>query len=113
MNQEVIQLLGISTTMFSNLDKVTYFDIPKFNDSKGVKVKVMFKLTPDQGVGYDILNVKVKRGDREFKTKTGIVNTEPLVFKLGEDFIELDSDCPVLETYLEPQEAKNLERYFE
>lgn len=111
MSQEYIQLLGI-TPVFSNLSEVTYFDLPKFNDTTGTKVKVMFKLTPDQGIGYDVLNVKVRRGDKEFKTKLGVVNNEPLVFKLGEDYIELEPEATVSE-YLTPVEAKGLVKYFD
>ena len=111
MSQEYIQLLGI-TPVFSNLTEVTYFDLPKFNDTTGIKVKVMFKLTPDQGIGYDVLNVKVRRRDKEFKTKLDIVNNEPLVFKLGEDYIELEPEATVSE-YLTPVEAKGLVKYFD
>lgn len=111
MSQEYIQLLGV-IPVFSNLTEVTYFDLPKFNDTTGTKVKVMFKFTPDQGIGYDILNVKVRRGDKEFKIKLGIVNNEPLVFKLGEDYIELEPEATVSE-YLTPVEAKGLVKYFD
>lgn len=105
-------LLAISTDVFSNLEAVTYFDLPKFQDKTGTKVKVMFKLTPDQGIGFDVLNVKVKRGDKAFKTKTGIVNNEPLVFKLGEDFIELDPEATT-DNVMTPILANDLARYFD
>nr|DAX15736.1 MAG TPA: hypothetical protein [Caudoviricetes sp.] len=106
------ELLAISTDVFSNLEKVTYFDLPKFQDKIGTKVKVMFKLTPDQGIGFDVLNVKVKRGDKAFKTETGIVNNEPLVFKLGEDFIELDPEATT-DNVMTPTLANDLARYFD
>ena len=106
------ELLAISTGVFSNLEAVTYFDLPKFQDKTGTKVKVMFKLTPDQGIGFDVLNVKVRRGDKAFKTKTGIVNTEPLVFKLGEDFIELDPEATT-DNVMTPKLASDLAKYFD
>lgn len=106
------ELLAISTDVFSNLEKVTYFDLPKFQDKTGTKIKVMFRLTPDQGIGFDVLNVKVRRGDKSFKTKTGIVNTEPLVFKLGEDFIELDPEATA-DNIQTPVIANDLARYFD
>ena len=72
----------------------------------------MFKLTPDQGIGFDVLNVKVKRGDKAFKTKTGIVNNEPLVFKLGEDFIELDPEATT-DNVMTPKLASDVAKYFD
>ena len=106
------ELLAISTDVFSNLEEITYFDLPKFQDKTGTKVKVMFKLTPDQGIGFDVLNVKVRRDDKAFKTKTGIVNTEPLVFKLGEDFIELDPEATT-DNVMTPKLANDLAKYFD
>lgn len=104
-------LVTIDTTKLANLDKVSYFDLPKMKDSNKETVKVMFKVTPDNGVGFDIINIKAKYLGKELKFKTTLPE-QYLMFSITTDEITLVDDTEPTNV-LTPVSKPELARYFD
>lgn len=103
-------LVTIDTSKLANLDKVSYFDLPKLKDPDKNTVKIMFRVVPDSGIGFDVITVKAKYLGKELKTKVAL---EEGTMTFGLDANEIarveDSTVDVLTPEIKPE----LERYFD
>lgn len=104
-------LVTIDTTKLANLDKVSYFDLPKMKDSNKETIKIMFKVAPDNGIGFDVINIKTKYLGQELKLKTAIPE-HYLMFSISANEIILVDDTEPTNV-LTPVSKPELARYFD
>lgn len=103
-------LVTIDASKLANLDKVSYFDLPKMKDCDKNTVKVMFRIVPDSGIGFDVITVKAKYANKELKTKVALEDGN-MTFSINENEIaRVEGDVTEI---LVPTYKPELERYFD
>ena len=103
-------LVTIDASKLANLDKVSYFDLPKMKDSEKNTIKVMFRVVPDSGIGFDVITVKAKYANKELKTKVALEDGI-MTFAINENEITRVED--ETSEVLVPAYKPELERYFD
>jgi hypothetical protein len=103
-------LVTIDASKLTNLDKVSYFDLPKMKDRDNNTVKIMFRVVPDSGIGFDVITVKAKYANKELKTKVALEDGT-MTFCVNEDVIARVEDDTT--DVLVPTYKPELERYFD
>lgn len=103
-------LVTIDASKLANLDKVSYFDLPKMKDRDKNTIKVMFRIVPDSGIGFDVITVKAKYASKELKTKVALEDGI-MTFGINENEIaRVEDDTTEI---LVPTFKPELERYFD
>lgn len=103
-------LVTIDASKLTNLDKVSYFDLPKLKDCNKNTIKIMFRVVPDSGIGFDVITVKAKYANKELKTKVALEDGI-MTFGINENEIaRVEDDATEI---LVPTYKPELERYFD
>ena len=103
-------LVTIDASKLTNLDKVSYFDLPKMKDCNKNTIKIMFRVVPDSGIGFDVITVKAKYASKELKTKVALEDGI-MTFGINENEIaRVEDDTTEI---LVPTYKPELEHYFD
>ena len=103
-------LVTIDASKLVNLDKVSYFDLPKMKDCNKNTIKIMFRVVPDSSIGFDVITVKAKYANKELKTKVALEDGI-MTFGINENEIaRVEDDATDI---LVPTYKPELERYFD